>query len=141
METTFFQTRDGNGVVPEVEFGADEKDGGGRGVVADFGDPLRSRVSVNRGQCEGGGGKREGKTYFLFCKMLLTREQIENGDQVDKAGKWSALIVLLHKDVSHDQNASARRLSLVVYDRWVIVTYHVLFLQDPERQISDDLRF
>lgn len=107
LETTFFQTRDGNGVVPEVEFGADEKDGGGRGVVADFRDPLRSRVSVNREQSGGGGGEREGKTYFLLCKMLLTREQIENA-RGRQSGDMVSSHCLLSTNVSRNHDAPSR---------------------------------
>lgn len=76
METTFFQTREGDRVVSEIEFGADQKDGGSWSVVPDFGDPLagaREGISVEQRR----GGREHGKdllsifqNVFFFLTMI-----------------------------------------------------------------------
>lgn len=93
METTFFQTREGDRVVSEIEFGADQKDGGSWSVVPDFGDPLagaREGISVEQRR----GGREHGKdllSIFQNVFFFFNNDLEMQRSKIDKAGKWSAL--------------------------------------------------
>lgn len=70
METTFFQTSEGDRVVSEIEFGADQKDGGSWSVVPDFGDPLagaREGISVEQRR----GGREHGKDLLSIFQNVF----------------------------------------------------------------------
>lgn len=70
METTFFQTSEGDRVVSEIEFGADQKDGGSWSVVSDFGDPLAGeREGISVGQRRG--GREHGKDLLSIFQNVF----------------------------------------------------------------------